>query len=115
MNGARKVVTMRALFVSTLAVASLSLSGCVARTVANVVTAPVKAGSTAVDLATTSQSEADEQRGRELRQREEKLEKLERDYAEQLTKCREGVRSGCDKARLLYADIQLLKAEATKD
>src|SRR5688572_24932929 len=47
-----------------------ALSGCVASTLANVVTAPVKVASSAVDLATTSQSEADEKRGRELRKRE---------------------------------------------
>ena len=34
----------------------------------------------AVDLATTSQSEADEKRGREMRQREERLGKLQREF-----------------------------------
>lgn len=56
------------------------LSGCIAKTAVDVATAPVKVGSKAVDLATTSQSEADEKRGREIRQREERLGKLQRRY-----------------------------------
>jgi hypothetical protein len=52
-----------------------SLSGCVVGTVANaavdIATLPVKAVSKGVDMATTSQSEADEKRGRELRKAEE--------------------------------------------
>ena len=53
--------------------AALTLQGCLAKTAWDVATLPVKAGSKAVDLATTSQSEADEKRGRELRKREERL------------------------------------------
>lgn len=52
-----------------------ALSGCVVATVAEtaveVVTLPVKAVSAGVDAATTSQSEADEKRGREIRKAEE--------------------------------------------
>ena len=51
----------------------LALSGCLARTVVDVVTLPVKAVSAGVDAVTTSQSEADERRGRELREEEERL------------------------------------------
>ena len=51
------------------------LSGCVVGTVAktavDVATIPVKAASAGVDAATTSQSEADEKRGREIRKQEE--------------------------------------------
>ena len=51
------------------------LSGCVVGTVAktavDVATLPVKAVSAGVDAATTSQKEADEKRGRELRKEEE--------------------------------------------
>ena len=51
------------------------LSGCVVASVAgaavDVVTLPVKVASTGVDAATTSQSEADEKRGREIRKAEE--------------------------------------------
>ena len=54
---------------------ALALSGCVVATVAetavDVVTLPVKAVSAGVDAATTSQSEADEKRGRELRKADE--------------------------------------------
>ena len=49
------------------------LSGCLVRTAASVVTLPVKAVSAGVDAATTSQSEADERRGREIREEEERL------------------------------------------
>jgi hypothetical protein len=51
------------------------LSGCVVGTVAktavDVVTLPVKVASAGVDAATTSQSERDEKRGRELRKQDE--------------------------------------------
>ena len=50
----------------------LLLSGCLVRTAANVVTLPVKAVSAGVDAVTTSQSEKDEKRGRELRKEEER-------------------------------------------
>ena len=43
--------------------------------------------SSAVDVATTSQSEADQKRGREIRQREERLGKLQRDYDKQIDRC----------------------------
>ena len=56
--------------------APLLLGGCVVGTVAKtavqVATLPVKVVSAGVDAATTSQSEADEKRGRELRKAEEK-------------------------------------------
>jgi hypothetical protein len=51
---------------------SLLLTGCIARTAIDIVTLPVKVVSAGVDAATTSQSEADERRGRELRQAEER-------------------------------------------
>ena len=61
---------MRAL----LPVLSLALAGCtsIASTAVDVVTLPVKVVSAGVDAATTSQSEADEKRGRELRKAEER-------------------------------------------
>ena len=106
--GARKVIAMRALSISALATASLLLSGCVVRTAADVVTAPVRLGSKAVDLATTSQSEADEKRGREIRKREEKLGRLERRYAKELRECQDGNRRACNEAQLTYREIQEL-------
>ena len=67
----------------------IALSGCVtsvAKTAFDVVTLPVKAVSAGVDAATTSQSEADEKRGRELRKAEEKAGKQQRLWAEQCRK-----------------------------
>ena len=50
-----------------------ALAGCttIASTAVDVVTLPVKAVSAGVDAATTSQSEADEKRGRDIRKAEE--------------------------------------------
>ncbi len=56
----------------------LFLTGCIARTAVDVVTLPVKAASKTVDVLTTSQSEADEKRGRAIRKREECIGKEER-------------------------------------
>ena len=67
------------------------LSGCVVGTVAktavDVATLPVKAVSAGVDAATTSQSEADEKRGRELRKQDEERGKQARLAQE---RCRKG-------------------------
>ena len=64
---------MRLLILSAL---PFALSGCVVATVAetavDVASLPVKVVSAGVDAATTSQSEADEKRGREIRKAEEK-------------------------------------------
>ena len=56
----------------------LTLSGCIAQTAVDIVTLPVRAASKTVDVLTTSQSEADEKRGREIRKREECTAKEER-------------------------------------
>ncbi len=50
----------------------LALGGCIARTAVDIVTLPVKAVGAGVDAVTTSQSEADEKRGREIRKQEER-------------------------------------------
>ena len=50
----------------------LLCSACLAKTAVDIVTLPVRAASAGVDAVTTSQSEADEKRGRELRKAEEK-------------------------------------------
>ena len=74
-----------------LLVLPLLLSGCVVGTVAktavDVATLPVKAVSAGVDAATTSQSEADEKRGRELRRQDEERGKQARLAQE---RCRKG-------------------------
>jgi hypothetical protein len=64
----------------------LLAGGCVAKTAFDVVTFPVKAGAKAVDWTTTSQSEADRNRGRADRKREERAGK-ERRKAEK--RCRQ--------------------------
>jgi hypothetical protein len=87
--------------VPALAVATMlpALSGCIASTVLDVATAPVRMAGKAVDLTTTSQSEADEKRGREIRRREERLGKLEREYRRHGRDCADGDREACAQAR----------------
>jgi hypothetical protein len=67
------------------------LGGCVVATVAetavDVATLPVKVVSAGVDAATTSQSEADEKRGRELRKADEERAREARKLEE---RCRKG-------------------------
>jgi len=72
------------------------LSGCttIASTAVDVVTLPVKVVSKGVDAATTSQSEADEKRGRELRKQEEERGRLAREMLER-----------CQKGRQLPTDV----------
>ncbi len=54
------------------------LSGCVTSVVSTAVTAPFKVAGKAADWTTTSQEEADRNRGRKMRKEEEKREKEER-------------------------------------
>jgi len=74
-----------------LPVLAFGLSGCVVGTIAStavdVATLPVKVVSAGVDAATTSQSEADERRGRQLRKEEERRGREARELAE---RCRKG-------------------------
>lgn len=98
----------RALRSIVIGIAALSLQGCLAQTALDVATLPVKVASKGVDMATTSQSEADQKRGRQVRQREERLGKLERDYARQMNDCQDGSRRACDDARETYAEMQVL-------
>jgi hypothetical protein len=80
---------MRSLYL--VAALPLLLGGCVVGTLAStavdVVTLPVKVVSAGVDAVTTSQAEADQKRGRELRKEEEQRGKLIR-LAEE--RCRKG-------------------------
>ena len=62
-----------------LSIIPLLVTGCVgtiAKTAVDVVTLPVKVVSAGVDAATTSQKEAHEKRGRELRKQDEERGKL---------------------------------------
>ena len=98
---------MRGFTLPVLTGASLMLTGCIG-TVVDVATLPVRAAGKAVDLATTSQSESDEKRGRELRKREERLGKLERSYAKQRANCDKGSEEACAEARATYDQMQEL-------
>ena len=78
---------MRIFFLAPLIM--FALSGCVvtaARTAVDIVTLPVKVVAKGVDLATTSQSEADEKRGRALRKAEEAAGKKQRAWEKACTK-----------------------------
>lgn len=107
-TGEKTAMQLSPLSVAGLAFSVFAMSGCVARTAAAIVTAPVAIVSEGVDLATTSQSEADEKRGREIREREEELGKLQRRYQEELRNCREGDRRECRRARETYNEMQRL-------
>jgi hypothetical protein len=74
---------MKSLFcaLAALPLLSLMLSGCVVSTAAHVVTAPVRVAAKGVDWATTSQDEADRNRGRRERKEEEKRAKEARKAA----------------------------------
>ncbi len=59
--------------------AAFLLQGCLVKTAVDVVTLPFTVASSGDDLATTSQSEYDQKRWREILQREERLGKLQRE------------------------------------
>ena len=99
---------MRAPSLFAFVAMALMLSGCLARAAADIVTAPVRVAARGVDLATTSQSEADEARGREIRRREERLGALERDYAKQREKSQDGSRRACEEANAIRDEIEEL-------
>ena len=73
-----------------LALLPTLLGGCVVGTIAStavdIATLPVKAVSAGVDAATTSQSEADQNRGRALRKAEEEAGQRDRDWQRQCRK-----------------------------
>lgn len=97
---------MRAPLAFALLLVTPALSGCLLKAAAEVVTLPVKAVSAGVDAATTSQSEADENRGREIRKREERLGKLEREHRKLTEECEDGDEDACEQAREVYAEMQ---------
>ncbi len=69
------------------------LAGCVVGTIAStavdVATLPVKVVSAGIDAATTSQAEADQNRGRALRKAEEEAGKRDREWQRQCRKARD--------------------------
>ena len=66
---------MRILLLPALA---LALPGCIAKTALDVATLPVKIASAGVDAVVTTQAEADQKRGRQIRKQEECIGKEER-------------------------------------
>lgn len=98
---------MRVIIVAALTIPLLS--GCVSA-VKTVVTAPVKAVGQVADWSTTSQDEADRNRGRELRKREERLGKLSRDRDKAAEKCRHGNAEQCRRAEVLDHEIEAVMA-----
>ena len=89
----------------------LALSGCGVGTLVNVATAPVRLAGKAVDLATTSQSEADENRGRKLRRLEQHYGKLERDYSKAAKRCAEGSEQSCAQKQAIMAEMDELRPQ----
>lgn len=102
------MMTMRAIFWAALTVPLLS--GCVSA-VKTVVTAPVKAAGQVADWSTTSQDEADRNRGRAMREREERLGKLTRQRDKATEKCRDGSEEQCRRAEVLDHEIEAVMAE----
>lgn len=89
------------------AILVFTLPGCVASVVKDVVTAPVKIVSKTADVLTTSQSEADEKRGREIRKREEALGKLARQRDKARKKCDDGNSEACVKLQQIEDQLEL--------
>ena len=56
----------------------LLCSACLAKTAVDIVTLPVRAASAGVDAVTTSQAEADQRRGRQIREAEEREGRIAR-------------------------------------
>lgn len=90
---------------------TVALTGCGVGTVVNVATAPVRVASKAVDLATTSQSERDEKRGRELRKLEERYGKLEREVAKQDRRCSEGLVEACERRAAIADEMSAIRPQ----
>lgn len=87
---------MRTWTLATTPLAALLLSGCIARAAVDVVTLPVKAGSQVVDWSTTSQEEADRNRGREMRKQEERDARAARKQAKaDRQRCRDAGYDDC--------------------
>lgn len=102
---------------SAVLLALLLLPGCVAKSAFDLATAPVRVGARAVnttadvyDRATVSQSERDQKRGREIRQREERYGSLSRDYDRALRKCDRGNDDACADAREIYGTMNAMRA-----
>lgn len=91
------------------ALAPVLLAGCgAAGAVVDLATLPVRGAAKAVDVATVSQSESDERRGREIRRREERLGELDREYRKQSRRCADGDDDACRKRDAAEAEMRAL-------
>jgi ElaB/YqjD/DUF883 family membrane-anchored ribosome-binding protein len=106
MNGRGRHFVVSKKYAMVAVMPALLLQGCVASLVGDVVTAPVKIVSKTADVLTTSQSESDEKRGRELRKREEKLGKLSRQLEKARERCADGEKDACENASDLRQQIE---------
>ena len=106
----RKVLILSRALLSLSPILAFALSGCLASTAMSVVTAPVRIGSKAIDLATTSQSEADENRGRDMRKRDGKVKKLQRQYNRKMDSCSRGESAACADAARINGEIEDLRS-----
>jgi len=97
----------RSLFLIAPALALL-LGGCLAKTALDIATAPVRVASQAADWATTSQDEADRERGREIRRRESRVGELERDYEDLAEECDDGDNDACREAVRVRREMDAL-------
>lgn len=103
----RRLITNSPVLLPVVLLAPL-LSGCIARSALDLASAPVRAGGRVVDTTadaydrlTVSDSERDQRRGRQIRQREERLGRLERDYGRARAACDRGSDEACrDAVRL---------------
>lgn len=91
--------------------AAAALQGCLARAAWDVATLPVRAAGAVVDGVTTSQSEADEKRGREIRNLQEQLGKLERDYYQANEKCLRGDAAKCHERDAIAEEMQAISSQ----
>lgn len=89
--------------------AMVMLGGCVSAA-KTVVTAPFKAVGQVADWSTTSQEEADRNRGRALRERDERLGELHRDQEKALRQCRKGSQKHCERAEILGHEMEATAA-----
>lgn len=78
---------MRALFILASA---LLTTACIARTAVDLVTLPVRAVSAGVDALTTSDSERDQRRGRQLREEDERRGRAARQAEEEARETERG-------------------------
>jgi hypothetical protein len=103
---AQKGTSMR---IAIAMISCFALQGCVTSIVKDVVTAPIKIVSKTADVLTTSQSEIDQKRGRDIRKKEEELGKISRKLDKARDKCDDGSDDACDEAKALESQYEELK------